>query len=258
MASAKVGDSPMLVRHIPICVYSLTISKIVGRDEWLAARKAFLEQEKQLTRATDALNAQRRGLPMVKVDKEYRFMGLDKQTATLSDLFGERDQLIVYHFMFGPEDEEGCRGCSHIGESIPDVRHLRHKNTNLVCVSRAPVEKLDAFKRKNGWQWPWFSSGGSDFNYDFDATVDDSVRPGQVNYRGKEERNETSWRGYKGDVPGYSVFLKKDGQIYHTYSTFSRGCEKTMPTLMLLDMTPLGRQDTPAGPGAFKLSFEYD
>lgn len=194
---------------------------------------------------------------MVRVEKLYTFHGPGNTTVTLGDLFGDQDQLIVYHFMFKPGDDEGCRGCSHVGESLPDVNHLRLKNTNLVCVSRAPIEKLEAFKRKNGWTWPWYSSGGSDFNYDFHATNDETVGPVELNFRSKEEIEALGKSWYTGDVPGYSVFWKKDGEIYHTYSTFARGGEKFMPTLALLDMTPLGRQIGAAGPAEFKLNYEY-
>ncbi|KAK7428059.1 hypothetical protein QQZ08_005491 [Neonectria magnoliae] len=234
------------------------LSKIVTRDEWLAAQKALLVKEKELTRANDALSAQRRHLPMVKVDKTYTFKGPSNTTVTLSDLFDGCDQLIIYHFMFKPGDDEGCRGCSHIGESLPDVRHLRLKNTNLVCVSRGDVDKLEAFRQKNGWAWPWYSSGESDFNYDFYATVDEAVCPMLLNFRSKEEMEAEGKSWYTGDVPGFSVFLKKDGDIFHTYSTFARGGEKTMPTLALLDMSPLGRQTGQYGPAEFKLKYEYD
>ncbi|KND91869.1 hypothetical protein TOPH_03266 [Tolypocladium ophioglossoides CBS 100239] len=232
--------------------------KVVSRAEWLVARKALLEQEKELTRVNDALSAQRRALPMVKVDKPYVFKSQTNSKVTLEELFGGKDQLIVYHFMFSPESENGCRGCSHIGEALPDVRHLRFKNTNLVCISRAPPEKLQAFKSLNGWTWPWYSSQGSDFNYDFHASNDESRGPMELNFRTKEEMEALGKSWYSGDVPGFSVFYKKGGDIFHTYSTFARGGDKIMPTLALLDMTPLGRQLGPWGPAEFKLKHEYD
>lgn len=194
---------------------------------------------------------------MVKIDKTYTFQGPDNTSVSLSDLFEGHEQLIIYHFMFKPGDDEGCRGCSHMGESLPDVRHLRLKNTNLVCVSRGEIDKLEAFRKKNGWTWPWYSSGDSDFNYDFHATMDESVCPLQLNFRSKEEMEALGKSWYTGDVPGFSVFLKKDGEIYHTYSTFARGGDKLMPTLALLDMTPLGRQIGQYGPAEFKLKHEY-
>lgn len=232
--------------------------KVVSRSEWLTARKALLEKEKELTLANDLLTAQRRELPMVKIDKIYTFRSLDNSIVTLGDLFDGKDQLIVYHFMFKPGDKEGCRGCSHIGESLPDVRHLRLKSTNLVCVSRAHIEELKAFKEKSNWTWLWYSSGGTEFNYDYHATIDASVCPIQLNFRSENEMRAEGKKWYTGDVPGFSVFYKKDGEIYHTYSTFARGTEKMLPTMALLDMTPLGRQIGPGGPGEFKLNFEYE
>ncbi|KAM6535266.1 hypothetical protein FALCPG4_004843 [Fusarium falciforme] len=232
--------------------------KIVNRQEWLTARKAFLEKEKEHTRAGDALAAERRNLPMIKVDKAYTFEGPNGTTTSLADLFGDNDQLIVYHFMFKPGDDEGCRGCSHVGESLPDPRHLNFKNTAFACVSRAPAEKLEEYKKRNGWTWPWYSSGDSDFNYDFFATIDEARGQDLLNFRTKDEveaKGQTWWEG--GDVPGYSVFLKEDGEIYHTYSTFARGGETVLTTLMMLDMTPLGRQIGQYGPAEFKLKNEY-
>ncbi|KAF4968948.1 hypothetical protein FSARC_3712 [Fusarium sarcochroum] len=231
--------------------------KIVSRDEWLSARKVFLEKEKEQTRARDALAAERRQLPMVKVEKDYNFQGPNNTTLSLADLFGNKDQLIVYHFMFNPEDDEGCRGCCHVGESIPDVRHLEHKNTSFVCVSRAPIEKLQKFRERGGWSWPWYSSGDSDFNYDFFATADESRGPGLLNFRNKAEIEAKGMAWWDGDVPGYSVFLKQDGDIYHTYSTFARGGEQVLTSLMMLDMTPLGRQVDKYGPAEFRLKNEY-
>lgn len=194
---------------------------------------------------------------MVRVDRDYTFEDASGTSHTLSDLFAGKDQLIVYHFMFSPDDKEGCRGCCHIGESLPDVRHLRLKNTNLVCVSRASADKLEAFKERNGWTFPWYSSDESDFNYDFHATLDEKRKPVEVNFRSKEEMGKAGKTWAEGDIPGYSVFFKKDGSIYHTYSTFQRGGEKFLPTLALLDMTPLGRQIGKGGPAEFKLKDEY-
>ncbi|KAF5023492.1 hypothetical protein F66182_4443 [Fusarium sp. NRRL 66182] len=231
--------------------------KIVDRDEWLTARKDFLKKEKEHTRAYDALAAERRQLPMVKVDKDYTFQGPNDIPASLADLFGSKDQLIVYHFMFKPEDDEGCRGCCHVGESLPDVRHLQHKNTSFACVSRAPIDKLERFKARGGWSWPWYSSGNTDFNYDFFATADESRGPGLINFRSKVEVEARGLTWWDGDVPGYSIFLKQDGGIYHTYSTFARGGEQVLATLMMLDMTPLGRQIDKYGPAEFQLKDEY-
>ncbi|KAL7937546.1 hypothetical protein V8C35DRAFT_331280 [Trichoderma chlorosporum] len=229
--------------------------KVVSREEWETARRALLKKEKEYTHQGDALAAERRELPMVKVDKEYLFQGLGNKTVSLSDLFDGQDQLIVYHFMFKPEDDRGCAGCTHMGESLPDVRHLRSKNTNLVAISRAPIDKIEAYKSKAGWTFPWYSSGKTDFNYDFHATLDEAVAPKQYNFEDLKEQDARFTPEFKGDIPGFSVFLKKDGNIYHTYSTFMRGGEKVQPTMTLLDMTPLGRRlESPAD---FKLRDEY-
>lgn len=164
--------------------------------------------------------------------------------------------------MFGPDAEQGCHGCAFVGEHIPDLRHLRSRDTQLVCVSRAPFEKLDAWKKKVGWEFPWYSSEGSSFNYDFHATLDESVAPLEFNFRTKDELVEKGqdWivsRGAK-EMSGLSVFIKQDEEIYHSYSTYTRGLDSLLGTLQLLDMTPLGRQDVGnAGPAAFKLKYEY-
>jgi predicted dithiol-disulfide oxidoreductase (DUF899 family) len=196
---------------------------------------------------------------MVKLEKDYQFQGPDNTVLSLSDLFAGKDQLIVYHFMFAPDAERGCKGCAFMGEHIPDVRHLRSKNTNMVVISRASFDKLDAWKKQLGWTFPWYSSEGSDFNYDFHATLDETKKPVEYNYATKEglEAKGQVWNT-KGEQPGLSVFLKKDGEIYHTYSSYSRGLEKLLGTMQLLDMTPLGRQDGPSGPADYKLNYEYD
>ncbi|KAL7946319.1 hypothetical protein V8C42DRAFT_320252 [Trichoderma barbatum] len=229
--------------------------KVVSREEWETARRALLKKEKEYTHKGDALAAERRELPMVKIDKEYLFQGPGNKTVSLSDLFEDQDQLIVYHYMFKPEDDRGCPGCAHMGESLPDVRHLKHKNTNLVAISRAPIDKIEAYKAKTGWTFPWYSCGKSDFNYDFHASLDGDAAPKQYNYEDLKEENARFKPDFTGDVPGFSVFWKKDGEVYHTYSTFMRGGEKVQPTLTLLDMTPLGRRLQ--SPGDFKLRGEY-
>lgn len=230
-------------------------TKVGSREEWLAARKALLEKEKAYTHQGDVLAAERRELPMVKIDKEYVFHGPGDKVVSLSDLFDGQEQLIVYHFMFDPKDERGCSGCTHMGESLPDVRHLKSKDTNLVAISRAPIDKIEAYKNLAGWKFPWYSSGDSDFNYDFHASLDETVAPKEYNFETLKESDPRFKPSFKGDIPGFSVFLKKDGNVYHTYSTFMRGGEKVQPTLTLLDMTPLGRRLV--SPGDFKLREEY-
>ncbi|KAK4126755.1 DUF899-domain-containing protein [Parathielavia appendiculata] len=234
-------------------------TKVVTREEWVAARKTLLEKEKQITRAQDALAAQVRELPMVLVDKQYKFHGPGGTTLSLEDLFGGKDQLIVYHFMFDPDAERGCRGCAFVGEHIPDLCHLRSRNTNMVVISRAPFAKLDAWKKKLGWTFPWYSSEGSDFNYDFHATMDRSVRPVEYNFATAAELDAKGLNyNTTGEQPGLSVFLRRDGKVYHTYSAYSRGLDRLLGTLQLLDMTPLGRQVGPGGPGEFKVRYEYE
>jgi len=196
---------------------------------------------------------------MMKVSKDYQFQGPEGKSLALGDLFGDKEQLLLYHFMFAPDDEAGCHGCAFLADHFPDTRHLATKNTALVAVSRAPFAKLDAWKTKTGWRFPWYSSEGSDFNYDFHATLDEEKAPIYWNYMDKEELAAKGqlWSG-KGERPGMSVFIKKDGEIFHTYSTYARGLDTMMTTLQMLDLTPMGRQDDPNGPGAYKFLYEYD
>ncbi|KAJ6782274.1 hypothetical protein PWT90_00597 [Aphanocladium album] len=244
-------------------------SKVVSQQEWIEASKALLEKEKELMRAADALSAARRELPMVKVDKDYTFARAGNASPlSLGGLFDGMDQLIVYHFMFTPDDERGCTGCSHVAESLPDVRHLRSRRTQLVCVSRAAPEKLEAFKEKCGWTFPWYSTArdpSNEFNQDFYVTIDQREAtpidvPGSLfNFRNKEELAAMGRKPYSGEYFGFSVFTKNDnGEVFHTYSTYGRGVERVMSTFALLDITPLGRQDTPSGPGGFKTKNEYE
>ncbi|RYP61672.1 hypothetical protein DL769_007601 [Monosporascus sp. CRB-8-3] len=236
-----------------------TSKKVVTRGEWLEARTSLLVKEKEVTHANEKLFAQLRDFPMVKVDKEYIFHNSDGQKVTLADLFKGKKQLIVYHFMFAPEADVGCRGCSFMGENFPDVRHLETKDTAFTAVSRAPIEKIEAFKKKTGWKFPWVSSGGSDFNYDFHVTLDESVAPVEYNYKNKEELEKRGLAYHvNGEQPGLSVFYKEGDEVYHTYSTYSRGLERYLTTFNLLDVTPLGRQVGPNGPAEFKLSYEYE
>jgi predicted dithiol-disulfide oxidoreductase (DUF899 family) len=192
---------------------------IVSRDEWLVARKELLTKEKEVTHARDRLNAERRRLPMVKLDKEYLFAGPDGK-GSLFDLFDGRRQLIVYHFMFDPSWQDGCPSCSYLVGNIPaTLDHLHARDTSLVLVSRAPVTKIEPFKKRMNWTVPWFSSYGSDFNYDFEVTDD------------------------QGEKPGLSVFLREGEDLFHTYSTTGRGVDILLGTYNYLDLTPLGRQE---------------
>lgn len=225
---------------------------IVTRDEWLVARKQLLAQEKELTRTRDAVNAARRRLPMVRIEKEYSFDGPGGKKR-LRDLFDGRRQLIVYHFMFDPTWDKGCMGCTGYVKALGDLTMLRERDTSFVLISRAPLPKLEAYKAEHGWDLPWYSSFGSDFNYDFHVTQDESIAPIQFNYRDKAElqqRADLSW-ALRGETPGLSVFFRLDDAIFHTYSTYARGCEGLCDAYSLLDTTPYGRQedfeDSPEG-----------
>ena len=212
---------------------------IVSRAEWLAARLELLQREKEQTRARDALNATRRRLPMVPVPADYRFSGVDGEVRFV-DLFEGQRQLIVYHFMFAPDWDTGCPGCTNLISMYADVKRLHDQNTNFVMVSRAPYAKLAAYRDEHGWTIPWYSSGASTFNYDFHATVDPSVAPVQHNYRLADPSENIE----PGELSGMSVFLRLDNDsIFHTYSTFARGVERVTDPWSLLDLTPYGRQE---------------
>jgi predicted dithiol-disulfide oxidoreductase (DUF899 family) len=208
---------------------------IVARSEWLAGRTVLLGREKALTRQQDQISAERRRLPMVRVEKEYTFDGPEGRVS-LQDLFAGRRQLIVYHFMFDPEWDNGCMGCTGYVNALGDLSALNQRDTTFVLISRAPLAKLEAYKALMGWNRPWYSSFGSDFNYDFHVTLDASVAPLEYNYRSLAE-------GEKGEMPGLSVFFRMDDDVFHTYSTYARGGEYLTNTSSLLDVTPYGRQE---------------
>jgi predicted dithiol-disulfide oxidoreductase (DUF899 family) len=199
---------------------------IATRDEWLAARKTLLAHEKEVTKHYDRVSAERRRLPMVKLEKTYTFDGSEGKRS-LYDLFNGYRQLIVYHFMFDPAWENGCDGCTGYVNELADLSMLPARDTQFVLISRAPLEKLQAYKKLKGWDRPWYSSFGSDFNYDFQVTTD------------------------KGETHGLSVFFRIDDDVFHTYSTYNRGTESLTDSYRLLDMTPYGRQedweDSPSG-----------
>ena len=224
----------------------MSLPRIASYDEWRAARVALLEEEKALTRARDALNVKRRQLPMVRVEKDYRFEGPDGP-ATLLDLFEGRKQLMVGHFMFEPEWEDGCPSCSAGADEVADglLDHLHIRDTTLAYVSRAPIAKIEAYKAKKGWTFPWYSSFGSDFNYDFHVTIDESVAPAEYNFRSLDEwaAKDPSWAGWSGEQPGLSCFLRVDDEVFHTYSQYGRGAESTGGSYYFLDLTALGRQE---------------
>jgi predicted dithiol-disulfide oxidoreductase (DUF899 family) len=225
----------------------MSLPKVVTRDEWLRARTEFLVEEKALTRARDALCTKRRELPMVMIEKDYVFDG-PKGHIQLSDLFDGCRQLIVQHFMFDPEWEEGCPSCTaSADENSPGLlKHLRARDTSFAVISRAPIEKIERYKAEKGWTFPWYSSFGSDFNYDFNVTLDASVAPIMWNYRTMEEleKADMGWlRDGSSEQPGFSMFLRDGDAIFHTYSVYARGTEMLGGSYYFLDMTALGRQE---------------
>ena len=225
------------------------LPEVVSREEWLLARKELLAKEKQLTRARDQVNSDRRRLPMVRMDTSYTFEG-PEGTVGLPDLFAGRQQLVMHHFMFDPDWDECCSSCSSAADGIGRLRQMHVRNTTLVAVSRAPYEKLAAYRERMGWTFPWYSSYGSDFNYDFHATLDDRVAPVLLNFRTEAELAEpgSTWgpwtESMRGEeMPGISAFLKVGEEVFHTYSTFGRGIDDFHNGYPYLDLTVLGRQE---------------
>jgi predicted dithiol-disulfide oxidoreductase (DUF899 family) len=216
---------------------------IVSRDLWLAERKKLLAHEKELTQHYDRINAERRRLPMVKLEKSYEFEG-PQGKRTLNALFDGRRQLIVYHFMFDPGWDKGCSGCTGFVNALGDLSLLEKSDTTFVVVSRAPLAKLEAYKAEKGWRIAWFSSFGSDFNYDFHVTLDPKIAPVEYNYRNKDEMSAVKGKPVllEGEAHGLSVFFRIDDDVFHTYSTYARGCESLTDAYRLLDVTPYGRQ----------------
>lgn len=228
----------------------MSLPEIVPREQWHAAREELLAKEKAATRARDALNAERRRLPMVEIDQEYVFEGGDGK-ATLPDLFEGRPQLVIYHFMFAPEWDAGCRSCSGFLDQIGHLAHLKVRGTTFAAVSRAPYTKILPFKARMGWTVPWYSSYGTDFNRDFEVTL--------------ERAGESVER------PGISCFLRDGERVFHTYSTYERGLDGLGSTTSLLDLTALGRQEeweqpkgrasalgAPAGSARIRYHDEYE
>ena len=220
--------------------------KIVSRDDWLIERKTLLTREKELTKHHDRVSAARRRLPMVKIEKDYVFDGPEGKRG-LAGLFDGRSQLIIYHFMFDPAWDKGCPGCTGFVDSLGDLSLLGERSTSFALVSRAPLAKLEAYKAARRWNRPWYSSFGSDFNYDFHVTLDEAVAPVEYNYRTGSEIGHP----LEGEAHGLSVFFRIGEDVFHTYSTFARGVENLTDTYSLLDVTPYGRQedweDSPAG-----------
>lgn len=212
---------------------------VVSQAQWVEARKALLEREKAYTHLRDDLAAQRRALPWVRLDKHYVFEG-PKGPVSLADLFDGRSQLIVQHFMLGPDWEEGCPGCSFGADHMEGALvHLEHHDVTYVAVSRAQIDKIEAFKRRMGWRFNWVSSFANTFNYDFHVSfTPEEAASGSVYY------NYRTSPFMVDEMPGHSVFYKDGtGQIFHTYSTYGRGFEETLVTYMCLDLTPKGRDE---------------
>jgi predicted dithiol-disulfide oxidoreductase (DUF899 family) len=219
----------------------MDLPQVAPRAEWLSARLELLESEKELTRLRDVVAAQRRSLPMVELEKKYVFEGPDG-TVSLLDLFEERRQLIVYHFMW-PGEHEGCTSCSCLVDNIGHLSHLHSCDTSLALVSRAPLARLLAFQERMGWTVPWFSSLDSDFNYDFHATQDEAVAPVEYNYMDGAALDAKGQSYFKsGDAHGASVFVRDGDRVFHTYSSYGRGMDLMVGTFNYLDLTPLGRQ----------------
>ncbi len=217
----------------------MTPHKVVSRDEWLVARKALLAKEKALTKARDALSAERRALPWVPVEKDYLFDTVGGKKS-LSDLFAGRSQLIVYHFMFGPGWKQGCPGCSFLADHIDGANlHLKHHDVSVVAVSRAPLHEFLPYKTRMGWHFDWVSSHGSDFNYDFGVSAKpEDIAAGRVIYNYETSRDPGE------EMPGLSVFYKDEaGTVFHTYSSYARGGDILIGAHNYLDLTPLGRKE---------------
>ncbi|BBH23100.1 hypothetical protein Back11_44450 [Paenibacillus baekrokdamisoli] len=213
--------------------------RVLPRDQWIEARKELLRKEKEFTKLRDELTQQRRDLPWEAVSKSYTFDGSEGKMS-LADLFDGRSQLVVYHFMFDPSWDQGCKHCSfwadHYSGMIP---HLNHRDVSFVCISRAPVQKLEAFKKRMGWSFPWFSSQHTDFNFDFQASFMEEKTSNKEAFYNYTLQNPMST-----DREGVSVFYRDEkGNIFHTYSTYARGIDMMNITYQFLDLVPQGRQD---------------
>jgi predicted dithiol-disulfide oxidoreductase (DUF899 family) len=213
--------------------------RIVSRDAWTAARKRLLVKEKKFSRQRDALSAERRKLPIVAIEKEYVFQG-PEGSRTLADLFEGKRQLLVYHFMFEPDHDEGCPSCSFVADNFASgLVHLAARDTAFAVISRAPLDKIERFKNRMGWNFSWLSSFGTDFNYDFQVTLDEKHRV----YNYAPVSAQPADRPHEGEREGLSVFLRDGDRLFHTYSTYQRGIDSFLNTYNFLDLTPLGRQE---------------
>jgi predicted dithiol-disulfide oxidoreductase (DUF899 family) len=240
----------------------MTTHQTGTREAWLAARLELLQAEKELTRRSDEVARQRQGLPWVRVDKDYRFE-TPAGTASLADLFQGRSQLLVYHFMFGPDYQAGCPSCSAIADGFSgSVVHLANHDVTLTAVSRAPIAKLEAYKQRMGWSFPWASAHGGDFNFDFNVSITEAQQQAggyEYNYRASRQTTDpaklpspvknfaamvgTDPAGYARERPGMSAFVLQDGVVHHTYSAYSRGVDGIWGMYAWLDRAPLGRNE---------------
>src|SRR5215467_117551 len=242
-------------RSCPSMTKKMTMArhKVVSQKQWLSARKALLVKEKKFTKSRDQLSRERRQLPWVKVEKDYVFEGPNGKE-TLSDLFEGRSQLIVYHFMFGPDWEAGCKHCSFWADNFnPIIVHLNHRDVTMVAISRAPYAKLAAYKKRMGWNFKWVSSGGTDFNFDYHAS-----------FTPEEKAKKKAFFNYKiqdpdsSDREGASVFYKDpEGNVFHTYSTYARGIDMVNAAYHYLDLVPKGRDEGDEGPSWLRRHDEY-
>ena len=226
----------------------MSLPEIASHEEWLEARRQLLAREKEMTHRYDALNADRRRLPMVRIDKPYQFAGPGGE-ASLLDLFEGRRQLIIQHFMFDPSWDDGCPSCSAAADEMSDglLSHLHARSTTFAAVSRAPLARIDDYRSRRGWTFPWYSSAGSDFNYDFHVTIDESVAPMEINYRSRHELEANGDSAVEPpqpfELPGISCFLRDGDSVFHMNPTFARGTEILGGAYTFLDLTALGRQE---------------
>ena len=232
----------------------MTTHEVVSKDEWVEARKRLLAKEKEFTRMRDQLSAERRALPWMRIDKDYTFDGPNGRE-TLAQLFGDRSQLVVYHFMFAPEWDVGCKSCSFWADNFNGITaHLRQRDVAFAAISRAPLAKLQAFAQRLGWTFKWVSSQGTDFNYDFEV----SFKP-EALARGDATYNFAKLQYANSDMPGISVFAKDEsGAVFRTYSTFGRGIDMMNTAYHYLDLVPKGRDEAGLIMAWVKLRDLYD
>ena len=213
--------------------------RVVSHEQWVTERVAFMGKEKEFTRLRDELSRQRRELPWEKVTKSYVFDG-PRGKETLAELFEHRSQLVVYHFMFDPAWDEGCKSCSFVADNFAGALvHLAARDTSFAVISRAPLDKIERFKQRMGWSFPWLSSFGTEFNYDFHVTTDES----HTEYNYAPVSAQPAGYPQEGEREGLSVFLRDGDRLFHTYSTYQRGLDPLLNTYNFLDLTPLGRHE---------------